>query len=226
MNRLLHLLRTTIGRKLIVAATGIVLILFVIGHVSGNMTIYVGPSALNDYAHFLQTSPMLWVVRLAILAIVLLHIALGIAVTRENYLARPVTYHAANPWYLRLYQHRMIISGLVLLAFIAGHVAHLTLGIGVGAVFHLKDASGNADVYSRVVSAFQNAWIAWAYIVAMLLLAMHLKHTVRALFQSLGFFRENYFGFYEFLSWAVTLTVICGFISIPLSVQLGALVLP
>ncbi len=132
MNRLLHLLRTTIGRKLIVAATGIVLILFVIGHVSGNMTIYVGPSALNDYAHFLQTSPMLWVVRLAILAIVLLHIALGIAVTRENYLARPVTYHAANPWYLRLYQRRMIISGLVLLAFIAGHVAHLTLGIGVG----------------------------------------------------------------------------------------------
>ena len=226
MNRLLHLLRTTIGRKLIVAATGIVLILFVIGHVSGNMTIYVGPSALNDYAHFLQTSPMLWVVRLAMLAIVLLHIALGIAVTRENCLARPVTYHAANPWYLRLYQRRMIITGKVLLVFIIGHVAHLTLGAGVGEVYQLKDAGGNADVYSRVVSAFQNAWIAWAYIVAMLLLAMHLKHTVRALFQSLGFFRENYFDFYELLSWVVTLAVVGGFISIPLSVQLGWLGLP
>ena len=226
MNRLLHLLRTTIGRKLIVAVTGIVLILFVIGHVGGNMTIHEGPSALNNYAHFMQTNPMLWVVRLAMLAIVLLHIALGIAVTWKNRMARPETYHAGYPWYLRLYQSRMIDSGLVLLAFIAGHVAHLTLGVGVGEVFHLKDSSGNVDVYSRVVSTFQNAWIAWAYIVAILLLAMHLKHTVRAVFQTLGFFRENYFEFFEFLSWAVTLAVVGGFISIPLSVQLGLLELP
>jgi succinate dehydrogenase / fumarate reductase, cytochrome b subunit len=225
MNRLLHLLRTTIGRKLIVAVTGIVLILFVVGHISGNMTIYVGQSALNNYAHFLQTSPMLWVVRLAMLAIVLLHIALGIVVTRENRLARPVNYHAANPWYLRLYQRRMIITGMVLLIFIIAHVAHLTMGAGVGEVYQLKDASGHADVYARVVSAFQNIWIASAYIVAMLLLAIHLKHTVRAVFQSLGFFRENYFGFYELLSWMVTLAVVGGFISIPLSVQLDWLVL-
>lgn len=226
MNRLLHLLRTTIGRKLIVAVTGIVLILFVIGHIGGNMTLYMGQSALNNYAHFLQTSPMLWVVRLAMLAVVLLHIALGIAVTRENRMARPEAYHAGYPWYLRLYQRRMIISGLVLLVFVVGHVAHLTLGAGVGEVFHLKDAGGNVDVYSRVVSIFQNSWIAWAYIVAMLLLAMHLKHTVRAVFQTLGFFRENYYEFFEFLSWVVTLAVVGGFISIPLSVQLGWLVLP
>jgi succinate dehydrogenase / fumarate reductase cytochrome b subunit len=226
MNRLLHLLRTTIGRKLIVAVSGIVLILFIIGHVSGNMTIYVGQSALNNYAHFLQTSPMLWVVRLAMLAILLLHITLGIAVTRENRMARPEAYHAGYPWYLRLYQARMIISGLVLLAFIAGHVAHMALGAGVGEVFHLKDASGNVDVYSRVLSVFQNAWIAWVYIIVMLLLAMHLKHTVRAVFQTLGFFRENYFEFLELLSWAVTLVVLGGFISIPLSVQLGWLALP
>ena len=226
MNRLLHLLRTTIGRKLIVAATGIVLILFVIGHVSGNMTIYVGQSALNNYAHFLQASPMLWVVRLTMLAIVLLHIALGIAVTSENRIAKPETRHAGYPWYLRLYQRRMIISGLVLLVFVVSHVAHLTLGAGVGEVFHLKDAGGHVDVYSRVVSVFQNSWIAWAYIVAMLLLAMHLKHTVRAVFQTLGFFRENYFEFFEFLSWVVTMAVVGGFISIPLSVQLGWLVLP
>ena len=226
MNRFLHLLRTTIGRKLIVAVTGVVLILFVIGHVSGNMTIYVGQSALNNYAHFLQTSPMLWVVRLAMLAIVLLHIALGIAVTWENRAARPETYHAGCPLYLRLYRARMIISGVVLLAFIAGHVAHMVLGAGIGEVFHLKDASGIVDVYSRVVSVFQNTWIAGIYIIVMLLLAMHLKHTVRAVFQTLGFFRENYFEFFEILSWAVTLAVVGGFISIPLSVQLGWLMLP
>jgi succinate dehydrogenase / fumarate reductase cytochrome b subunit len=226
MNRLWHLLRTTIGRKLIVALTGIVLILFVVGHISGNLTIYFGQSALNNYAHFLQTNPMLWVVRLAILAIVMLHIALGVAVTRENRLARPETCHAGQSWYLRLYQRRMIISGLVLMAFIAGHVAHLTLGAGVGEVFRLKDAGGHMDVYSRVVTTFRNAWIAWAYIAAMMFLAIHLKHTVRAVFQTLGSSCENYFEFFEFLSWVVTLTVVGGFISIPLSVQLGWLALP
>ena len=226
MNRLWHLLRTTIGRKLILALTGIVLILFIVGHISGNLTIYIGQSALNNYAHFLQTNPMLWVVRLAMLAIVMLHIALGVAVTRENRLARLETCHAGQSWYLRLYQRRMIISGLVLLAFIAGHVAHLTLGAGVGEVFRLKDAGGHVDVYSRVVMTFQNAWIAWTYIAAMMFLAIHLKHTVRAVFQTLGFSRENYFEFFEFLSWMVTLAVVGGFISIPLSVQLGWLSLP
>ncbi len=226
MNRLRYLLGTTIGRKLVVALTGIVLILFVVGHISGNLTIYIGQSALNSYAHFLQTSPMLWVMRLAMLAIVVLHIALGFTSMRENHLARPETCHAGQSWYLRLYQQRMIISGLVLLAFIACHVAHLTLGAGLGEVSRLKDASGHVDVYSRVVSTFQNAWIAWAYIAAMLFLAIHLKHTVRAVFQTLGFFRENYFEFFEFLSWMVTLVVVAGFISIPLSVQLGWLTLP
>ncbi|MDX1697687.1 MAG: succinate dehydrogenase cytochrome b subunit [Thiohalobacterales bacterium] len=226
MNRIRHLLRTTIGRKLIVGLSGIVLILFVVGHISGNLTIYIGQSVLNNYAHMLQTNPMLWVMRLSILAIVMLHIALGVAVARENRLARAETCHAGQSWYLRLYQHRMIISGLVLLAFIVGHVAHLTLGVGIGEAFLLKDATGHVDVYSRVVSTFQNTLIAWTYITAMFFLAIHLKHTVRGVFQTLGFSGENYSGFYELLSWIITLTVVGGFISIPLSVQLGWLALP
>jgi len=226
MNRLRHLLGTTIGRKLVVALTGIVLILFVVGHVSGNLTIYIGQSALNNYAHFLQSNPMLWVLRLVMLAMFILHIALGVSVMRENHLARPEPRHSGQSWYLRLYQHRMMISGLVLLAFVAAHVAHLTLGAGIGEVFRLKDASGYMDVYSRVVTGFHNAWIAWAYIAAMLLLAIHLKHSVRAVFQTLGFSRENHFEFFEFLSWMVALAVTGGFISIPLSVQLGWLTLP
>ena len=125
--------------------TGIVLILFVIGHVGGNLTIHQGQPALNNYAHYMQTNPMLWVVRLTMLAIVSLHIALGIVVTWKNRMARPESYHTGYPWYLRLYQSRMIVSGLVLLAFVVGHVAHLTLGAGVGVplvayVGNLRDA--------------------------------------------------------------------------------------
>jgi succinate dehydrogenase / fumarate reductase cytochrome b subunit len=209
-----------------VALTGIVLIMFVVGHISGNLTIYIGQSALNNYAHFLQNNPMLWVLRVVMLTIFMLHIALGVSVMRENRMARAKINHAGQSWYLRLYQNRMMISGLVLLAFVAAHVAHLTLGAGIGEVFRLKDASGYMDVYSRVVTGFHNAWIAWAYIAAMLLLAIHLKHSVRAVFQTLGFSRENHFEFFEFLSWMVALAVTGGFISIPLSVQLGWLTLP
>ncbi len=226
MNRLWHLLRTTIGRKLLVASSGIVLILFVIGHMVGNLTIYFGQAALNSYAHWLQESPVLWLMRLVMLTIVLVHIALGIAVTLENYRARKIPYQAHNAFSKRLFQSRLIISGMVLLLFIVGHVMHLTLGAGVGAVFSLRDNQGYVDVYSRVVSAFQNPWIAWSYICAMLLLALHLKHTVRALFQTMGFYHDNYFSFFEFLSWIVTVLVVAGFITIPLAVQTGWLALP
>jgi len=226
MNRLWHLIRTTIGRKLLVSLSGIILILFVIGHMTGNLTIYFGQLALNSYAHWLQQSPVLWLVRLIMLGIVLLHIGLGIAVTLENRRARTLGYQASNPLSQRTFQSRMIISGLVILLFIVGHIAHLTLGMGTGEVFFYKDGQGQVDVFTRVVSGFQNPWIAWSYISVMLLLAVHLKHTVRALFQTMGFYRENYFFFYEFLSWVITLIVVLGFISIPLTVQMGWLELP
>ncbi len=225
MYRLWNLLNTTIGRKLIVAFSGIVLILFVIGHAMGNLTIYFGPSTLNNYAHWLQESPVLWLVRLTMLFIVLIHIAVSIGVTIENRAARTLNYQAHNPLPRRAWNKRMIISGLVLLLFIIAHVAHLTLGYGTGEVFLLKDERGYADVYTRVVSGFQNPWIAWTYIGAMLLLAVHLKHTVRALFQTTGFYHDNYFSFFEFLAWLVTLFVVTAFVSIPLAVQLNWLVL-
>lgn len=225
MYRLWNLLNTTIGRKLIVAFSGIVLILFVIGHAMGNLTIYFGQSALNSYAHWLQESPVLWLVRMTMLFIVLLHITVSIAVTIENRAARSLNYQAHNPLTGRAWNKRMIISGLVLLVFIIAHLGHLTLGYGTGEVFLLKDERGYADVYTRVVSGFQNPWIAWSYITAMLLLAVHLKHTVRAVFQTTGFYHDNYFSFFEFLSWLVSLFVVISFISIPLAVQLNWLVL-
>jgi len=226
MNRLWHLLRTTIGRKLLIALSGIVLVLFVVGHVLGNLSIYFGQSALNAYAHWLQESPVLWLVRLSMLLIVLMHIGFGIAVTAENHRARSFNYQAANPLYRRLFHNRMILSGLILLLFIIGHIAHLTLGVGVAEVYTLKDTQGYTDVFTRVVTGFQNPWVAWGYIFAMLMLAVHLRHTVRALFQTMGFFHEQYFTFFEIIAWLLSIAVVAGFISIPLAVQFGWLVLP
>ncbi len=223
MNRFWHLINTTIGRKLIVASSGIVLLLFLLGHMMGNLTIYLGADALNAYAHWLQSSPALWLVRALMLTIVLAHIMLAIGVTRENLAARKCRYrYRANRW-LWLYQKRMIISGVVVLAFIIGHILHLTAGVGITGLYGMLDAQGHADVYNRVVGSFQSPWLAWPYIIAMLFVAVHLKHSVRAVFQTLGFFHENFFGFFELLSWVVTIAICGGLISIPLAVQFNLL---
>lgn len=221
MNRLFHLLNTTIGRKLMVSFSGIFLLLFVIGHVIGNLTVYIGPSSLNSYAHWLQESPILWFVRLGMLAIVLLHIALAIKVSAESISARKQGYQSGQTLFQVLVEHRMMITGLLLLLFIIAHIAHLTLGVGVGEYFNRVDERGFVDVYARVVIGFQNPFIAWSYIISMVLLAVHMKHSIRALFQTMGFFQENYFSFFEFLSWAIAILVFIGLCSIPVTVQLG-----
>lgn len=223
MNRFWHLINTTIGRKLIVALSGIFLVLFLLGHMLGNLTIYLGADALNDYAHWLQSSPALWLVRAIMLAIVLVHIILAIRVTRENRAARTYRYQCCEGRWLWLYQKRMIISGVVVLIFIIGHILHLTAGAGIGPLFRLLDAHGHADVYNRVVGSFQSPWLAWSYVIAMLFVSVHLKHSIRALFQTLGFFHENFFGFFELLSWVITIMVCAGLISIPLAVQFNLL---
>jgi len=223
MNRFWHLINTTIGRKLIVASSGIVLLLFLLGHMMGNLTIYLGSDALNAYAYWLQSSSALWVVRAVMLTMVLVHIILAIRVTRENQAARTYPYRRCENRWVRLYQNRMIISGVIVMIFIVGHILHLTAGAGMGELFHLLDVHGHADVYNRVVGSFQSPWLAWSYVIAMLFVSVHLKHSVRALFQTLGFYHENFFGFFELLSWVVTIVICAGLISIPLAVQFNLL---
>ena len=226
MNRLLHLLNTTIGRKLIVALSGVVLVLFVIGHAVGNLTLYMGSDALNAYAHFLQSSPVLWFVRAAMLAIVIAHILLAVAVSKENKRARHMRYCARRSALQIFMDNRMVISGIVLLVFIIAHVAHLTIGVGVGDVFAWLDHRGYKDVFARVVIGFENPLVAWGYILAMLLLGIHLQHSVRALFQTLGFFHDNYFDIYHALAWIITVFVVLALGSIPLVIQLGLIESP
>lgn len=223
MNRLLRLLNTTIGRKLVVAFSGILLLIFILGHVIGNLTIYIGPSALNNYSHWLQESSMLWFVRIGLLAIVVFHIWHGVHVTLENSRARSTGYQGSHSLSRWLIHHRMVLSGLIILLFIVAHIAHLTVGVGGENYVHLLDGRGYVDVYARVVLGFQNPFIAWGYIAAMGLLAIHLKQSIRALFQTMGFFHENYFSLFESLAWIISLFIVIGLSSIPLAVQTGFL---
>lgn len=208
---------------MIVAFSGLVLVLFLIGHMLGNLSIYFGSDALNSYAHWLQSSPALWLVRGLMVLIVLLHMLIAMQVSQENRQARRQNYRRCENRFLWLYNRRMVFSGLVVLIFIFVHVGHLTLGIGIGHLVGMLDSQGHVHVYNRIVGSFQSPLLAWGYVIGMLFVAVHLKHSIRGMFQTLGFFNENYFTFFEALSWMIALAVLGGLISIPLAAQFGLL---
>ena len=222
MYRLIHLFRTSIGRKLMMALTGLILLLFIVGHLAGNMTIFVGAPILNSYAHWLQHSVMLWPFRIVMLLVVGLHIVMGIELAREN------RHSASNgsrfpSWFTRhILNHHMLWSGLAGLLFILFHVAHLTLGVGADASFYQLDSNQMMDVYLRVVEGFLNPWISLSYVVLLLLVGLHLLQVVRGLFRTLGFYHENYQQLLDRLAWGVSGGITAGFLSIPVAVWVGA----
>ncbi len=223
MYRLLHLLQTSIGRKLVMAVTGLVLLLFVVGHLAGNMTIFMGQEVLNSYAHWLQNSVMLWPVRLLMLLIVVLHIVMGLELARENRHAIRIG-SCYRSWFARHFlDHHMLWSGIAVLIFLLFHIGHLTLGVGSGALYQQLDANQMVDVYRRVVSGFQNPWISLFYSGAMILIGLHLHHVVRGLFQTLGFYHENYLQLLDRLALVVSVGVVAGFLAIPLAIWLELL---
>ncbi len=218
MYRLIHLLRTSIGRKLVMALSGTVLLLFVVGHLAGNMSIFLGATILNSYAHWLQHSVMLWPFRITMLLLVGLHIVMGLELAREN--RHSASSRSRYPgWFTRqLRDHHMLWSGIAVLLFLIFHLAHLTLGVGADSSFYQLDGNGMVDVYQRVVNGFRTPWIAAFYTVSMVLLGLHLLHVIRGLFQTLGFYHERYLQLLQRLAQGVTLLVVTGFLSIPLAV--------
>ncbi len=223
MFRLIHLFQTSIGTKQLMALTGIVLVLFVLGHMLGNMTVYQGPETINAYAAWLQGHPLLWVFRCTMLIIVVLHIALAIRVARENRAARPEGYSRKVSLKATLASRSMLITGIVIVLFITYHLLHLTAHV-VGPVSQFEP-EGRLDVYANLVSGFSNPWIAWGYVLGMLLLGLHLSHAIQSFMQTLGWTHHNWEPVIEILSPLLAWTIALGFISIPVAVQFGLLTL-
>lgn len=224
MFRLIRLLRTSIGSKQAMAIAGLALIGFLLVHMAGNLTVYQGPEAMNAYSAWLQGHPLLWGVRLLLLAVFLLHVHAAVRLARLNRQARPQRYAHRRYRQAKVASRTMIASGLVILIFVVYHLGHLTLGV-VGPE-HAQDAAGRADVFANIVNGFSNPWVAWGYVIALLLLGLHLAHAIQSLFQTLGLTHENYRGVLHLLSSALALIITLGFVSIPVAVQLGLLALP
>src|SRR4051812_26624017 len=161
------LFHSSIGRKMIVAVTGVILILFVLGHLLGNLQIYLGPEWINTYSqHLRDLGPLLWLIRAFLLVSVLLHIYFTILLAIENRRARSEAYRDRSYVKASWASRHMVVSGLVVLAFIIFHLLHFTARKFNPQFPLLKlDPLNRYDVYSMMVYGFQNVYVSIFYIV-------------------------------------------------------------
>jgi succinate dehydrogenase / fumarate reductase cytochrome b subunit len=215
--------RSSVGRKIIVAVTGVILILFVIGHLLGNLQIFLGPEWINGYAEYLRDlGPFLWVIRAFLLVVVIVHIYYTIRLAAENRRARPERYRRKDTVKATFASRSMVMSGLILLAFIICHLLHFSVRTTDPRFAALpKDPLGHYDVYSMMVLGFSSPLVSGFYIVAMFLLCLHLSHGSSSFFQSLGLNNQK---LAPRLAWAGRIfawLLFVGYSSIPTAVLLG-----
>ena len=204
------------------AVTGLCLLGYVIVHMIGNLQVYKGPEALNAYAKMLKGMPgLLWGARLTLLVLFTAHIYLGIALYLENRAARPVGYVRFQYEQASIATRTMLLSGLVILAFVIFHLLHFTLGAVQPEYFEAKDPAGRPDVYGMVIHGFQNPVLAISYLIAQLFLGLHLYHAVPSMFQSVGLKHPRYNPLIAKLGLVVALVVVVGNVSMPLSILFG-----
>lgn len=223
MNQLSAFYRSSIGKKIIVAVTGLILIGFIVGHLLGNLQIFFGQDYINSYAEKLRSlGVLLWVIRVFLLLTVLLHIYFTIRLALDNRRARPVAYAKKEHVKATFASRSMALSGLVLLAFILFHIAHFTVRVTDPRFSLLKaDPLNRYDVYSMMVFGFQNAIVSGFYILAMFLLALHLSHGSSSFFQSLGLNDKNLTPRLARGGRIFAWLIFVGYTSIPVAVLLG-----
>ena len=215
--------RSSIGKKFVVALTGVVLIAFVIGHLLGNLQIFIGPDWVNGYAeHLRELGPLLWAIRIGLLITVLLHIYFTILLAIENRRARPKGYVRKEYVKASLASRHMVVSGLVVLAFVVFHLLHFTAR-KFNPKFPLlqNDPLNHYDVYSMMVYGFQNVYVSAFYIIGLFLLTLHLTHGASSFFQSLGLNDKKLTPRLAFLGRVFAWLLFVGYASIPIAVLLG-----
>ncbi|MDJ0785660.1 MAG: succinate dehydrogenase cytochrome b subunit [Myxococcota bacterium] len=221
MNRLIRLFGTSIGRKLVMAVTGVLLIGFLISHMLGNMTVFQGQESMNYYAAWLKKHPFLWVARAGLLTIFGLHVVTAISLAIENNAARPEGYRKKSAVAATLSSRYIVVSGLLVLAFLIYHLAHFTFGWVQPDLYHFVDEKARHDVYRMVVLGFQNPIVTGSYVAAMLLLGFHLHHGARSLVQTIGLNHESYNTLIRIGSNTLVAALVIGNCSIPLMILAG-----
>lgn len=217
------LLSTSVFRKQVVAITGIFLVLFIVGHLAGNLLIFVGPDALNAYAEKLKgLGPLLWVMRVALLAAFVIHIYMTIKLSQENRAAGAGRYAVSQPKGDRSLSARaMVLTGLLVFFFFFFHLADFTFTEHEGEASVVVTAEGderNLGLFGLVWNAFLDPWRSAFYVAAVIGVGMHLTHGIQSLFQSLGITHPRYTPWIQKISVLVGVVVAVGFALIPIYV--------
>lgn len=224
MSRVIGFHDSSVGKKVVMAITGIVLVLFVIGHMAGNLKAFLGPAEFNAYAEGLRDfgHPLLphmaalWIARVVLLAAVGLHIWAAWETTRQSRAARDVAYRKEESLSFSYASRTMRWGGVVIAAFVVYHILHFTTGQA-----HRDFVPG--DAYHNLVAGFQNNLVVLAYVVAMTALVFHLYHGIWSTFQTLGLNHPKYNPYRRPLAMVVALIVYVGFLAVPLAVMAGIL---
>lgn len=208
---------------MIVAISGLILILFVIGHLLGNLQIFLGPDWINGYSqHLRDLGPLLWLIRIFLLVTVILHIYFTIELAIENKRARPQPYIDKEYVKATFASRHMVMSGLIVLTFIIYHLAHFTVRVTDRRFALLKmDPLGHYDVYSMMVYGFQNPYVSAFYVLGLFLLALHLSHGSSSFFQSLGLNNQKLTPRLALGGRVFAWLLFIGYTSIPVAVLLG-----
>lgn len=213
---------SSLGRKYVMAVTGVLLLLFVIGHLVGNLQVFLGAEVFNAYAAFLQgMGAILWVVRAGLLAVFGIHVLMAFQLRSVNRGARPVGYQRQATLQASAASLYMLETGLVILLFVIMHLLHFTFKTFHPEFSHMHDAAGRHDAYRMVIMGFQDPVYAWSYIACMVLVGMHLSHGISSAFHSLGFYNSVVQPRLKQAGVIIGWGIAAGYISIPLSIQLG-----
>ncbi len=205
------------------AVTGLLMVLFVVGHLLGNLTIFWGPNGINAYAmHLHELAPIVWATRIVMGLAVVLHVILSIQLTLENRAAKPQKYAVATSLRATFASKNMIWTGLILGAFIGYHLLQFTFRVMPGLTLG-TDALQRFDVYSMVVAALRNALVGAVYLVAMVSLALHLSHGVQSGFQTLGLSNAILLPRYGVAGKVLSAIFLIGFGAIPAVILVGIL---
>lgn len=219
-----ELINSSVGRKMIVAVSGQLMILFIIVHMLGNSTVFF--NGLNSYAEKLHSLPLLvWKTRILMSIILAVHVFFSIQVTLENWRSKPGAYAVTKHLRSTFASRNMIWTGAVIGTFLVFHLLHFTFQI-INPSFAASanmDAMGRPDVTLMVISGFQHFIASFIYIAAMIALALHLFHGIQSSFQTLGMNSERAMPFVTKAGSVAAIILFLGYISIPVIILLGLL---
>lgn len=213
---------SSIGKKVVVAITGALMVLFLIGHMLGNLQVFAGRGTppevpkLDEYAEFLRFEMgILWAIRVGLLVTLVLHVLTVLRLRLENGRARGTRYAVRRYQKADAFSRSMFYGGLALFAYVVYHILHLTAGVAHPELFE------PGHVYDNVIRSFQNPWIAGVYVLATVFLYFHLYHGTVSLFETLGVSHPRHIATIEKAGHGIAAVLVLGFASVPIGVLLG-----